>query len=117
MRRQLRDGVRGDGVYDATAFLEGQPGLRDTTRRIEVLQSQKARLSAHLERWPTPDTTHGYRYIGRPFGATVGGVRLTPGDIVQLNESQSLSWRDRFEAVSDAMPPPAEAPSNQVVTG
>lgn len=102
--RQLEEGVRAN---DAVAFdelrpLMGQPGTPQLQRMLEDAQRERPECMRVIERWPTADTTHAYRYVGLPFKARwEDGRYLEPGDVVQLTEGRAAAWGDRFEAVEE----------------
>ena len=90
--------------HDGLTFAElaafvGLPGLRATRHAIARLEAEIARLRAHLARWPTPETTHRYRYVGGEWKHTHAGRTLRRGEVVELNEAQAAAFADRFEAV------------------
>jgi hypothetical protein len=90
--------------------LVGKPGLLATEQTVAKLTAERDELRAHAARWPSPDTTHSYRYTGklgdhRMFVEATGEHKdVAPGDVVQLNERQAFTWRDRFEAVDEPVP-------------
>lgn len=75
----------------------GRLGVHDTEILIVRLERECADLYEHVTRWPTADTTHPYRYKGKPHKAQMGGKYLEPGDVVALNETSATAMADMFE--------------------
>ena len=88
-------------AFDELAPFVGKPGIEELARKLARLEHEQAELRAVLDRWPTEDTRHPYRYTGRPYQSRVDGRELEPGDEVELTYTQALAWGDRFEAVSE----------------
>ena len=95
----------------------GKPGIAELERIIAALEAEReelsAALSAFLHRWPTATTMRPYRYIGREGKHRLEDGRMAePGEIVELNQRQAHSLRDRFEPVElePAAEPVAAAP-------
>lgn len=97
---QVNNGVRrGEGVSLLIPNkIAGRPGLAEIDHRIAALVAEDKALRKYLVRWPDNATTHPYTFVGASH-AYVGGRRLEPGDIVQLNQSQAKGWADRFKPV------------------
>jgi hypothetical protein len=105
--RQLENGVRStEGIWfpDALAPVMDRPGIAETRRAIERLQREREECNALLQRWPTREVMHKFRYNGPRHKHVHDGRRLEVGDIIELTESQAHAWCDRFEPVSDGMP-------------
>lgn len=85
--------------FDLMAPMVGKPGFEETDDRIEALEAECTELRKWVKRWPTPDTTHEYRYTGRPDKTSIDGRYVEPGDIVPLTETRALALADRFEPV------------------
>jgi hypothetical protein len=76
-----------------------RPGLEETDVKIAILEEECKELRAYCKRWPTPDTKHQYKYVGKPDRHTQDGKLLERGDVVLLSETSALALADRFEAV------------------
>jgi len=85
--------------FDELVPFVGKPGVVELERTIVALEREREALSRTLERWPTEDTKHPYRYTGREDKASFDGRLLQPGDVVELLFRQARAWADRFEAV------------------
>lgn len=85
--------------FDFMNVMVKRPGLIETDLRIAQLEADCKQWRAHERRWPTPDTTRDYRYIGKPDRHTVDGRFLDKGEVVPLTETQAVAFADRFEPV------------------
>ena len=102
-RRQI---VHGMGHWDPVTVpimhgLVSKPGLAQIERQIARLTQEVEELRVHVARWPTPTTTHPYRYIGPRHITHFDGRDLEPGDVVQLAENWAADT-SRFEPVNEA---------------
>ena len=92
-------GVTPDDVpHPVLSALVREPGLRDTRIFIARLTRECEELREHVARWPTPETTHPYRYVGRPNGR-FNGQELMPGDVLELTQTRAKNLVNIFEPV------------------
>jgi hypothetical protein len=103
-RRQVQEGIdqaSGLAFPELMQSMVGLPGLRTARRLIERLEAATAAAQERAARWPTPDATRPFRYVGPRFKTTWDGDRyLEPGEVVALTEQQARAFADRFEQVA-----------------
>jgi hypothetical protein len=101
--QQLQRGAsRTEGIaFEEVVPLAGKPGLIATRRTVERLRAERETVRALLERWPDDNTTHLFRYTGRPFMSRIAGRYLEPGDVVPLALTTATACADRFEPVEE----------------
>ncbi len=66
--RQLRRGVKStDDIWfpEALAPIINKPGITETRRTIEGLQTERDECNAFLKRWPTREVIHRFKDAGR----------------------------------------------------
>lgn len=86
-------------------LLAGKPGLRWLRVQAGRLEREIAALRAFEAKWPTPETTRKFRYVGKPdkYLDKDSGRYLDPGDVVELRKGRATNLRDMFEAVDETV--------------
>lgn len=80
----------------------GKPGLNTLNYLVVRLEDKLKKLQEREAQWPTPETRHPYRYVGKKYKHRQDGIYLEPGAVVELSETQASAWRDRFVLVEES---------------
>ena len=97
----LRDGFTHEmGAKDPrVAARTGKPGLNTLNYLVVRLEDKLKKVEEREAFWPTPETRHPYRYVGKKYKHRQDERYLEPGEVVLLSETQASAWRDRFVLV------------------
>jgi hypothetical protein len=88
----------GEGVIPELRLLVGQPGLKETERKLAKLLETREKVLAEMNF--DPDARAMYRLKENVGKHVHNGRKLKPGDVIELSAAQAKGMSDKFEPVT-----------------